>query len=287
MNFTKMQATGNDFILIEDMGHPINWSKLAKDMCRYHYGIGADGLIVVSKNADNLFMKIYNPDGSEAEICGNGIRCFAKYVYDRGFFRNREIKIHTKSGIKQATVYIRNGLVDRVKVNMGLPVFEFEKIPLNMDILRKYSKVKHIQDHRNLISQNIKIGRHNFELFFVSMGNPHAIHFVKHNINKYTLHNIGPLIENHKLFPNRTNFEIAFIKDRKNIHARVWERGVGETLACGSGACAIGVVAIQMGLVEEEVNIWMPGGKLKITWENNNNVFLTGEVKEVFTGTWR
>lgn len=286
MHFTKMQATGNDFILIEDASRPIDWPKLAKSICRYHYGVGADGLIVVSKKNNGLLMKIYNPDGSEAEMCGNGIRCFAKYVFDRGILKNREITIHTRAGIKQARVYIKKGLVDKVKVNMGSPIFEVEKIPLNISLLGKNFKTEHIQGKLNLISKKINIGKNTLELFFVSMGNPHAVCFINEDINDYALHNIGPIIENHRLFPNRTNFEIAYIRDRNNIVARVWERGVGETLACGSGACAIGVVAIKRNLVEEQVNIWMPGGKLEISWKNKGDVFLTGEVKEVFTGTW-
>ena len=276
-----MQAAGNDFVIIDARKEKYDWNKLARNMCDRHFGVGADGLITVGKdNNSNLFMRIFNADGSEAEACGNGMRCFAKFVTDYGIASGRILKIKTISGIKTATVFKSNGKVNRVRVNMGSPEFKAEKIPVSI------KNVKKSFDIMLPIEHSLNLDGNNINLSFVSMGNPHAITFIHGPVANFKLTEIGPKIEKHAIFPQKTNFEVARVVNRKAIESRVWERGVGETLACGSGACAIAVTAIKKGLVDNMVDIKMPGGKLEISWDSEGDIFLTGQAEEVFKGEW-
>ncbi len=282
MIFHKFEAAGNDFIIIDARKNKAEWNRLAINMCHRHFGVGADGIILVdAREGNNLYMRIFNADGSEAEVCGNGLRCFAKYVSDEGIDSSDELQIFTPSGVKLARVYKENGKVERVRVNMGLPRFGVSEIPLDTGFTN-WNEF-YIKD---MLYYPLKVGRAILDLNFISMGNPHAVAFISKTVDEYDLGDIGPRIENNELFPRKTNFEIANVIDRKTIKARVWERGVGETLACGSGACAIGVAAIQREIAENNVDIIMPGGKLEISWEPGGDVYLTGSVKKVFTGDW-
>ncbi len=284
MKFTKLQATGNDFILIDARDKERDWSKLARDMCHRHFGVGADGLILVSASKVADFeMRILNSDGSEAEICGNGLRCFAKYVIDNGMFSGTYLKVSTLAGIRTVEAVISEGKVSRAKVNMGTPRFKPEDIPVVIDDRRKKSgKVDIIP----ILDYSLNVLGKDLALSFVSLGNPHAVCFMSEALADFPLSGIGPEVENHSIFPERINFEVARVIGRSKIEVRVWERGVGETLACGSGACAVAVIARLKGYIGQQVDIILPGGKLTITWDGEGEVYLAGPTEEVFIGEW-
>jgi diaminopimelate epimerase len=285
MKFTKLQATGNDFILLDARNMEQDWSKLARDMCHRHHGIGADGLLLVmpSKTAD-LKMRMFNPDGSEAEVCGNGLRCFAKYVIDRGIAAGPNLTAETIGGIRTIQASISHGKVKQAKVNMGTPRFGTKDIPVTIN---KQQKGRGEVDIKPILDYPLTIDRRKLALSFVSMGNPHGVSFVSQPVADFPLSEIGPRIENHPIFPKRINFEIARVLNRSQIEARVWERGAGETLSCGSGACAIAVIARLKGYTDNQVDIMLPGGKLTVTWDGIGEVYLIGPVEEVFTGEWQ
>jgi diaminopimelate epimerase len=283
MKFTKMQATGNDFILVESANLNHNWNDLATKMCHRHFGIGADGLILVDSSQEPLFMRIFNADGSEAEVCGNGLRCFSKYVFDNGLITDHNIKVNTPSGIKQSSVYLEQGKVVEVKVNMGIPEFSADEIPVK--IAHQATSPKD-SDINIIMDYPLDISGMKLALTFVNMGNPHSVNFIPSDVSEYPLNTVGPSVEHHPIFPERTNFEIVNVINKHTIKARVWERGVGETLACGSGACAIAVAARIKNLIDNQVDIIMPGGKLTIEWAMKGDVFLRGAAETVFTGEW-
>lgn len=282
MDFIKYQATGNDFILIDAVGMPgLDWVSLSRTICDRHFGVGGDGILLVlpSRKADYR-MRIFNPDGSEAEICGNGLRCFAKYVVEREKKeKGNRITIETLAGIKEAIPYLESGLVKAVKLSMGKPSFIPGDLP---------AKLPDYKGQVPVLDYPLKLGKKTLTLTLVSMGNPHAVHFLKkgETADSFPLLQIGPLVENHKMFPRRTNFEIVHVVDENNLSVRVWERGVGETLSCGSGACAVAVAARIRGLTAEELNIKLPGGLLTLSWDGEGDVKLKGLVEEVFTGAW-
>lgn len=284
INFSKLQATGNDFILIDARNIRQDWHKLAQDMCHRHFGVGADGLILLMASSTADFkMKIINSDGSEAQVCGNGLRCFAKYVVDNGLFLGTCLTISTLAGIKPIQVFISQGEVSQAKVNMGTPCFKAEEIPA---LISQRKKSRDEFDIMHTLDYPLNVVGKDLSLSFVSMGNPHAVSFLNYTVADFPLAEIGPKVENHSMFPERMNFEIASVLDRKRIEARVWERGAGETLACGSGACAIAVVARLKGYTDDEVDIILPGGNLTISWDKVGDVYLTGPVEEVFRGEW-
>jgi diaminopimelate epimerase len=289
MKFSKLQATGNDFILIDARTREGEWSKLARNICDRHFGIGADGLILVqdSTGAD-LKMRIFNSDGSEAEVSGNGLRCFAKYAIEKGLSvktpsrgkqYNCSLTIETLSGIKKVKAYVSGNKVDRVEVNMGLPQFQLEQIPIKVKVDIPISSGP-------ILDYPLVINGKKLTLSLLSMGNPHAVSFSSRPVAVFPLAEIGPKVEGHPMFPQKTNFEVARVLSRGKIEARVWERGVGETLACGSGACAITVAAQLLDYVEPQVDIILKGGTLTISWDKVGEVLLTGPVEEVFTGEW-
>ena len=281
MKFTKMQAAGNDFIIVDARDLNYDWVTLSKSMCDRHFGIGADGLILLQKdNESGLTMRIFNADGSEAEMCGNGIRCFALYAMKNELASGPEMKIRTLAGIK--TVYARITKTSKeVKVNMGAPKLKPKEIPVNIQMDKEELDIRYVTDYP------LKIDNEHLLLSFVSMGNPHAVAFINSPVSEFPLKDIGPKVENNNIFPQKTNFEIANIKGNNEIEARVWERGVGETLACGTGACAVGVVARLKGYMDLQIDIKMPGGILNIEWDGKTEVFLTGGAEEVFQGQWK
>jgi diaminopimelate epimerase len=289
MRFSKLQAAGNDFILVDARTREEKWSKLAQAMCDRHFGIGADGLILVqdSTSAD-LKMRIFNSDGSEAEVSGNGLRCFTKYAIEKGLSAkipsqadqdNRSLTIETLSGVRKVKAYMSGNKVNLVEVNMGLPQFQPEQIPVKVEVDIPISSGP-ILDYPLLIDGK------KLTLALLSMGNPHAVSFSSRPVSDFPLAETGPKVEKHPMFPQRTNFEVARVLSRGKIEARVWERGVGETLACGSGACAIAVAAQLSDYVEPQVDIILKGGTLTISWDKVGEVLLTGPVEEVFTGEW-
>ena len=276
MKFAKLQATGNDFILLDARNMERDWIKLAQSICQYHFGVGSDGLILVrnSKIAD-LKMRVFNSDGSEAEVCGNGLRCFAKYVNDHNIIIKRDLAIETLSGVRKVKANFTGNRVNGAEVNMGMPEFQPEHIPVKVEV-----------DIVPVLQYALSVDDSNLNLAILSMGNPHAVSFISQSVTDYPLAQTGPKIERHTIFTHRTNFEIASILTREKIEARVWERGVGETLACGSGACAIAVAAQLLNYVNHKVDIILPGGILNVSWDGVGEVFLAGPVEEVFTGEW-
>ena len=274
IKFTKMHGLGNDYIYIDCIkGEKIeNPSYLAKTMSNRHFGIGSDGLILICKsNIADFKMQMFNYDGSEAEMCGNGIRCVGKYVYDNELTNNKIITVETLGGIKKLKLNIKNKKVETVEVDMGEPIFEAEKIPVLSD---KYPV------------KNLKIIAEDKEFTFtcVSRGNPHAVTIIK-NVIDFDVQRYGEILEKSKIFPQRANIEFVQILDKENVKMRVWERGTGETLACGTGACATVVACNLNGYVKNDVNVELPGGILKIKWnKENNHVYMTGPAITVFRG---
>ena len=283
MRFSKLEATGNDFILIDARNKESDWTKIAEGMCHRNFGVGADGIITVtqSKMAD-LRMRIYNSDGSEAQVSGNGLRCFAKYVIDEKIAIGPEIKVETLAGIRIIKTSSYKGKVNKAIVNMGIPRLKPAEIPVS---LNDYPTVR--GDSTALMPEcRLIIDGRNLTVSLVSMGNPHAVFYSSEPVALFPLAKIGEQVENHEVFPERTNFEVVKILGKDKIEARVWERGVGETLSCGSGACAIAVTAMLRSLVNDHVDIKLPGGTLTVSWDRVGEVHLEGPVNEVFIGEW-
>jgi diaminopimelate epimerase len=273
MKFTKMQGCGNDYVYIDCTQSSIEHiPETAIKVSDRHFGIGSDGLILIkpSEVAD-FCMDMYNNDGSRGKMCGNGIRCVGKYVYEHGLTEKKQLKIETLSGIKELDLTVRDGKVTFVTVNMGSPVTKPSLIPV-------------ISDKEILIKEPITVGNKTYEITCVSMGNPHAVVFVE-DPAKVPIETLGPLFDFHELFPERVNTEFVSVTDRKHIKMRVWERGSGETLACGTGACASVMACILNGLTENEVTVSLIGGELVIRYdEGKDTIFMTGPAVEVFTG---
>ena len=281
MRFTKMHGAGNDFIIIESQDKRRDCSKLAIAMCDRHFGIGADGLLVISPSTRADFgWRIFNADGSESEACGNGLRCAIKYFVDKGKAKpgKKEISIETISGITTATFTKKAGKVVKVKAGMGEPRFAADEIPVVLG--RNQGKVK------SMITCPVTVDGKELTLNLISMGNPHAVYFYRGDVDKFPLASIGPKIEHHKIFPERANFEVVRLLGNGQIEARTWERGVGETLACGSGACAITVAARLHGYIKDKATIKEAGGMLEVEWGGAGEVFLSGPAETVFSGEW-
>ena len=275
MRFTKMQGLGNDYVYVncfeEKVARP---SETAVRVSDRHFGIGADGLILIkpSEKAD-FEMEMYNADGSRGEMCGNGIRCVAKYVYDYGLTDQTHISIETLGGIKYLDLIVEEGRVRLVKVDMGSPVLEAEQIPI-------------IGLGNRVLDEPIRVDDMEYRITGVSMGNPHGVVFLK-DVKNLEIEKIGPLFEHHECFPNRVNTEFAHVLDRQTAEMRVWERGSGETLACGTGACAVAVACVLNGYTEEEVTVKLLGGELQIRWDREKDrVYMTGPAEAVFDGEW-
>ena len=273
IKFTKMHGLGNDYVYMDAIHQHIeDESTLAQFVSNRHFGIGSDGLILICKSEKADFkMRMFNSDGSEAEMCGNGIRCVGKFVYDKGLTQKTEVTIETLAGIKTVQLNVKNGKVETVKVDMGEPILEPKEIP----VISEEKPVK-----------NLKLKAEDKEFVFtcVSMGNPHAITIVD-NTKEFDVEKYGKVLEVNKAFPNKTNVEFIEIVDKNNIKMRVWERGAGETLACGTGACASVVACVLNNLTERNVNVELLGGKLEIEWnKNDNHVYMTGPAVTVFEG---
>ena len=272
IKFTKMHGLGNDYVYIDVTKENLeNPSELSKYISDRHFGVGSDGLILIypSDKAD-FRMRMFNSDGSEAEMCGNGIRCVGKFVYDKKLTDKTLVTIETKAGIKTLKLNVKDKEVDTVRVDMGIPIIESEKIPV-------------ITDEK--IAQNLRLNAldKSFDFTCVSMGNPHAVTVVD-NLSDFDVKKYGSILEVNEAFPNKTNVEFVEIKDPENIKMRVWERGTGETLACGTGACASVVACNLNGLTKRSVNVELLGGNLNIELGEDNHVYMTGPAVTVFEG---
>ena len=274
IKFTKMHGLGNDYVYIDAINQKIeNESSLAKFVSNRHFGIGSDGLILICKSEIADFkMRMFNSDGSEAEMCGNGIRCVGKFVYDKGLTNKTTVKIETLAGIKTLILNTKDGKVETARVDMGEPILEAEKIP----VISTEKPVKNLE----LEAENKK-----FKFTCVSMGNPHAITIVE-NTKEFDVEKYGKVLEIDKAFPKKANIEFAQIVDRQNINMRVWERGSGETFACGTGACASVVASVLNGYCnhDEEVTVHLRGGDLKITWNSDGTVIMKGPAALICDG---
>jgi diaminopimelate epimerase len=273
MKFTKMHGLGNDYIYIncfkEKVENPPEVSRVLSDR---HFGVGSDGLVLILPSGIADFrMRMFNPDGSEAEMCGNAIRCVGKYVYDNGMTDKTTVTIETLAGIKVLNMHVNNGRVETVRVDMGEPVLDPQKIPVD-------------SDKGSFIAEPVIVGDTAYTITCVSMGNPHAVTYVD-KLDGFPLEKIGPLVENHPMFPKRTNVEFARALDKKTVAMRVWERGTGETLACGTGACAVLVSSVLNGLTERAATVKLLGGDLFIEWSGqDNHIYMTGPATRVFEG---
>ena len=277
MNFTKLHGAGNDFIVVDARGQSRDWSQLAIAICDRHTGVGADGLLTVNTSeVAALRMGLYNSDGSEAELSGNGMRCFVKYAVDRSLVAvdGGVVTVETLAGVISTEVHLEGGKVTSARVNMGRPRFAPQEIPIALEAEPPLTDVA------------LELKDRSLSVTCLSMGNPHAVHLSDEPIAAFPLEAIGPQVERHAFFPQRTNFSIAHVRSRTQIEARTWERGVGPTLACGSGSSAVIVAAHLAGLVDDEVAIHVPGGVLQLVWDGQGEVSLSGPVVEVFEGEW-
>ena len=275
MKFTKMQGIGNDYVYVNCFEETVHDpSAVAKFVSDRHFGIGSDGLILIKpSDVADCEMEMYNLDGSQGAMCGNGIRCVAKYVYDHGIVKKKNISVDTKSGIKHLSLTVKNGKVNKVEVNMGSPILMANQIPV-------------VADTEQVINQPLEVNGQTYLITAVSMGNPHAIVYMD-DLDSLDIGTLGPRFENHIAFPDRINTEFVKVIDRHTLQMRVWERGAGETLACGTGACAVAVASTLNGLVEEDtpVTVKLLGGDLQILWNRQEDlVYMTGPAVTVFEG---
>ena len=275
MRFTKMHGIGNDYVYVNCFEETVeNPAEMAVKMSRQHYGVGSDGLILICpSDVADFTMRMYNSDGSESEMCGNGIRCVGKYVYDRGLTDKTSVSVMTGGGLKQLQLNVRDGKVQSVRVDMGAPELRPELIPVNLT-------GEAVMGHR------LHVGAAVYEIHCVSMGNPHCIVFVK-DPDLVDVEQVGTMLENHPIFPQRANIEFVQVVDRQHLRMRVWERGSGETLACGTGACASLVAAVLTGQADRRVSMELLGGTLELEWAfSDGHVYQEGPAKIVFDGEW-
>jgi len=274
LEFTKMHGLGNDFIVIDNTNGRLDaayLARLAPVLCRRHFGIGADGLAVLSASSRaNFRMQIFNADGSEAEMCGNAIRCLARYVWDRALIQEQLFAFETAAGIKEIKLSIHDGEVAAVRVEMGSPILRSEQIPLS-------------GPPRRAVEEKIQVEGKELLFTAVSMGNPHCVLFVP-NLEEVPWQRWGAGLEHNPLFPNRTNVEFVELIDPRRIKVKVWERGAGATLACGTGACAAVVAGVLSGRLEKAADVHLPGGILQVSWERDGKVYMEGPAAEVFNG---
>jgi len=271
IKFWKMHGLGNDYIIFKDWNQEFrDYADLAKEVCRRRFSVGADGVIVLCKPSNpeaDIKMRIFNADGSEAEMCGNGIRCLAKYAYENSITKKAKMKIETLAGLKTLELELEKGIVEKISVDMGRPQFNREALPM--------------EGTGTFVEQVLKVQGEELKASCLSIGNPHCVIFVD-DVKESPVEVLGPAIENHPLFPKRVNVEFVEIMDRHNLNIRVWERGCGETLACGTGACASVVVAHKLGKVDDRVAVHLRGGELKI--EVGDRVYLKGPAVKVYEG---
>ena len=278
MRFTKMQGIGNDYIYLDCVSCPMpaDPSALALRISDRHFGVGSDGLVLIcGSDAADFRMRMYNADGSEAEMCGNAARCVGNYVYERGLTRKTEISLETGAGVKQLSLTLSDGGVDSVTVDMGTPELRPALIPVDLP------------EDGPAVDVPVTVDGRTFRGTAVSMGNPHFVIF-QQEVETFPLETWGPQIESHPLFPRKVNTEFARVEDRSHIRMRVWERGSGETLACGTGACATLVAAVLNGLTDRQATLRLLGGDLDIRWDaETGHVLMTGPAEFVFDGEWK
>lgn len=277
MKFTKMQGAGNDYVYINGFSEKMSqedkpdWVRKVSDR---HFGIGSDGAIFINpSDVADFEMEMYNADGTRSEMCGNGMRCVGKFVYDKGLTDKTQFTVVSAGKIKYLDLTVENGKATQIKVNMGEPILEAAQVPV-------------VSEKEQVIDEPIYISEtgETYHMTCVSMGNPHAVVFMD-DVDNLAIEKIGPYFENHVRFPNRTNTEFVKVLDRNNVQMRVWERGTGETLACGTGCCATAVACILNGHTEEEVTVHVLGGKIKIFWDRESNlIYMTGPAETVFEG---
>jgi diaminopimelate epimerase len=274
MRFVKMHGIGNDYVYVDCFQETVqNPEQLAVRMSDRHFGVGGDGLILImpSEQADAR-MRMFNADGSEAQMCGNGIRCMAKYVYEAGISRKPELTVETLAGVLRLRLFTANGTVEKVQVNMGMPRLQRQDIPM-------------LGAGERVIGERLTAGDREFEATCVSMGNPHCVIYID-DVTNFPVTHYGPLLEHHRQFPQRTNVEWVEWLNRREIRQRTWERGSGETLACGTGACAATVASILNGKTDRAITVHLLGGDLEIEWAADEHVYMTGTAVEVFRGDW-
>lgn len=275
MKFTKMQGAGNDYVYVDcTKGEVKNPQELAKKISDRRFGVGSDGLVLIcTSSVADFRMRMFNADGSEAQMCGNATRCIGKYVFDKGLTTKTELTLETLAGVKRLTLFAGNGAVRRVKVDMGAPELRPAKIPA-------------LFDGDSAIAVPLEVEGATFAITCVSMGNPHAVIFVK-DVNSFDVHRVGKLIENHPRFPEKVNVEFVERLSANELRMRVWERGSGETWACGTGACATLVAATLHNLVNGKATVHLLGGDLEVEWDKaTNHIYMTGEAETVFEGEY-
>ena len=277
MRFAKLEGLGNDYLFTEDI--PKNPSRAARLLCDRHYGVGADGLVLImppENPAADVLIRIFNPDGSEAEMCGNALRCLGKYLYDRGKTSKQDLMVETLKGIVPTVLMVRDGRVYRVKADMGEPILNRSQIPM---------QCAPGEEDKQVLNEKVYLeGMETFEFTAVSLGNPHCVIWVD-NVDDFDVAKYGPMIETYSLFPNRINVEFIQMLDEDVVKQRTWERGVGETLACGTGASASVVAGVLSGKIKRKSKVELLGGVLEIYWsEKDNHVYMTGPCKDVFEG---
>jgi diaminopimelate epimerase len=276
MKFTKMHGCGNDYVYVDGARETIpaeRKSEVVKFLSDRHFGIGGDGVIFINpSDVADFEMEMYNMDGSRSEMCGNGIRCVGKYVYDHGLTQKTSLTIVSCGKIKYLDLTVEDGKVTKVRVNMGSPILEAAEIPV-------------VAEQSPVVDAPITVDGKEYRMTCVSMGNPHAVVYVDEMIDDETMAKIGPLFEHHDRFPRRVNTEFVKVLSRERAQMRVWERGTGETLACGTGACAVTVASILNGLTDDRITVELSGGNLEIFWDRKENVvYMTGPATTVFEG---
>ena len=278
MKFTKMHGAGNDYVYVNGYVESLDWPVISEKISNRHKGIGADGLIVAasSKIAD-LKMRMFNADGSEGEMCGNGIRCLVAFAMSEGLVDSNAnvISVETGAGVLDVRPTFGNSGMNGATVDMGEPILRPSVIPVDLT-----------DESFPVVDYPLEVNGREFLMTFVSMGNPHAVTFIEEDVSNFPLEDIGPVVENHKMFPNKVNFEVVNVVSETHLKVRVWERGSGITMACGTGACAVVVAAHMKGLVGDQVNIELPGGMLGINWSGKGSILMEGPVEEVYRGQW-
>ena len=278
MKFTKMHGAGNDYVYVNGYVQSLDWPVISEKISDRHKGIGADGLIVAesSKIAD-LKMRMFNADGSEGEMCGNGIRCLVAFAMSEGLVDSNAnvISVETGAGVLDVRPTFGNSGMNGATVDMGEPILRPSVIPVDLT-----------DESFPVVDYPLDVNGRKFLMTFVSMGNPHAVSFIEEDVSSFPLEDIGPVVENHKMFPNKVNFEVVNVVSETHLKVRVWERGSGITMACGTGACAVVVAAHMKGLVGDQVNIELPGGMLGINWSGKGSILMEGPVEEVYRGQW-
>lgn len=275
MRFVKMHGIGNDYVYVDCFQERVHEpEQLAVRISDRHFGVGGDGLILIMpSDTGDVRMRMFNADGSEGEMCGNGIRCLAKYAYEAGIARKPEIRVETLAGLLTLQLFTTQGKVDKVRVNMGIPRLRRQEIPMLGE------------GEGGVLGEKLVAGEREFAVTCVSMGNPHCVIYVD-AVAEFRVTHYGPLIEHHPLFPQRTNVEWLEWMNRQEIRQRTWERGSGETWACGTGACAATVASVLQGKTDRHVTVHLRGGDLEIEWADDDRVYMTGPAVEVFRGEW-